>query len=229
MYFIAQRIQVIANQMGNMRIRARVGVNNWQYKFGQYFRPAEADASEKPWLPFDCQNMHWYADYAGTDQFEGKFTGQNTDFHGLPGSHYWFRTTATVPQSFAGKSVWMKIRTQIEEWDDGKNPQFLVFINDEVIQGADMNHRDIWLRPEAVGGEELVIDIQAYTGTLHREFNFLVDLYVRDEEINKLYYDLLIPLQAFPRMGEDNKTRMDIQTVLNEAINLLDMRLPYSP
>ncbi len=229
MYFIDQRIQTIANQLGNLRFRDCVALNDWQYKKGQFFRPAEADASEKPWLPFDCQKMHWYADYAGTDQFEGKFNGQKTDFHGLPGTHYWFRTTATVPQSFEGKSVWMKIRTQIEEWDDGKNPQFLVFINDEVIQGADMNHRDIWLRPEAVGGEELVIDIQAYTGTLHREFNFLVDLYVRDEEINRFYYDLLIPLQAFPRMGEDNKTRMDIQTVLNEAINLIDMRLPYSP
>ena len=229
MYFIDQRIQVIANQMGNLRFRDKVELNDWQYKFGQFFRPEEAEASTNPWLPFDCQTMHWYADYAGTDQFEGKFTGQKTDFHGLPGSHYWFRTTATVPQSFHGKSVWMRIRTQIEEWDDGKNPQFLVFINNEVIQGADMNHRDIWLRPEAVGGEELKIDIQAYTGTLHREFRFLVDLYVRDEQINRFYYDLQVPLQAFPRMGEDNKTRMDIQTVLNNAINLLDMRLPYSP
>ena len=229
MYFIDQRIQVIANQLGNLRFRESVALNDWQYKFGQYFRPAEAEASERPWLDFDCQNMHWYADYAGTDQFDGKFNGQRTDFHGIPGSHYWFRTKAVIPQSFGGKSVWMRIRTQIEEWDDGKNPQFLVFINDEVIQGADMNHRDIWLRPCAVGGEELNIDIQAYTGTLHREFRFLVELYVRDEAINRLYYDLLIPLQAFPRMGEDSKTRMDIQTVLNNCINLIDMRLPYSP
>ena len=229
MYFIDQRIQVIANQLGNLRFRESVVLNDWQYKFGQYFRPAEAEASERPWLDFDCQSMHWYADYAGTDQFDGKFNGQRTDFHGIPGSHYWFRTKAVIPQSFGGKSVWMRIRTQIEEWDDGKNLQFLVFINDEVIQGADMNHRDIWLRPCAVGGEELSIDIQAYTGTLHREFRFLVELYVRDEAINRLYYDLLIPLQAFPRMGEDSKTRMDIQTVLNNCINLIDMRLPYSP
>ena len=229
MYFIDQRIQVIANQMGNLRFRDKVELNDWKYKHGQFFRPSEADASTAPWLTFDSKKNHWYAEYAGTDRFEGKFTGQNTDFHGIPGSHYWFRTTATVPQSFHGKSVWMKIRTQIEEWDDGKNPQFLVFINNEVIQGADMNHRDIWLRPEAVGGEELKIDIQAYTGTLHREFRFLVELYVRDEDINRFYYDLLIPLQAFPRMGEDSKVRMDIQTVLNDAINLIDMRLPYSP
>ena len=229
MYFIDQRIQVIANQMGNLRFRDKVELNDWQYKHGQFFRPSEADASTAPWLTFDSKKNHWYAEYAGTDQFEGKFTGQRTDFHGIPGSHYWFRTTAAVPQSFHGKSVWMKIRTQIEEWDDGKNPQFLVFINNEVVQGADMNHRDIWLRPEAVGGEELKIDIQAYTGTLHREFRFLVELYVRDEDINRFYYDLLIPLQAFPRMGEDSKVRMDIQTVLNDAINLIDMRLPYSP
>ncbi|MBE6949790.1 MAG: alpha-mannosidase [Ruminococcaceae bacterium] len=229
MYFIDQRIQVIANQMGNLRFRDKVELNDWQYKHGQFFRPAEADASTAPWLTFDSKKNHWYAEYAGTDRFEGKFTGQNTDFHGIPGSHYWFRTTATVPQSFSGKSVWMRIRTQIEEWDDGKNPQFLVFINNEVIQGADMNHRDIWLRQSAVGGEELKIDIQAYTGTLHREFRFLVELYVRDEEINRMYYDLLIPLQAFPRMGEDSKVRMDIQTVLNNTINMIDMRLPYSP
>jgi len=229
MYFIDQRIQTIANQMGHLRFRESVSLNDWQYKPGQYFRPAEAEASQTPWMDFDCQKMHWYADYDGSDQFDGKFTGQRTDFHGLPGSHYWFRTTAAVPESFGGKSVWMRIRTQIEEWDDGKNPQFLVFINDEVIQGADMNHRDIWLSPCAVGGEVLNIDIQAYTGTLHREFSFLVELYVRDEEINRFYYDLLIPLQAFPRMGQDNKTRMDIQTVLNNAINLVDMRLPYSP
>ncbi len=229
MYFIDQRIQVIANQLGLLRFRDKVELQNWQYKFGQYFRPSEADASECPWHDFDCQTMHWYAGYAGTDEFEGKFRGQHTDFHGIPGDHYWFRSHITIPESFHGKSVWMRIRTQIEEWDDGKNPQFLVFINDEVVQGADMNHRDIWLNPCAVGGEVLKVDIQAYTGTLHREFRFLVDLYVRDEEINRLYWDLQVPLQAFPRMAPDSKTRLDIQTVLNNTINMIDMRLPYSP
>ena len=127
-----------------------------------------------------------------------------------------------------GKSVWLKLRTQIEEWDDGKNPQFLVFVNHQVVQGADMNHREVLLRKCAVGGETLDLDIQAYTGTLHREFSFLVDLYVLDEAINKLYYDLQVPLQAFSRLDQDSKVRLDIQTVLNDTINLLDMRLPYS-
>lgn len=228
MYFIDQRIQVICNQLSMLRFKDSRELPDWEYKPGQYFRPEEAEASARPWEKFDCQNMHWYAGYAGTDQFEGKFQGQHSDFHGIPGDHYWFRSRITIPQDMDGKSVWLKIRTQIEEWDDGKNPQFLVFVNREVVQGADMNHREVLLRKCAVGGEEMDIDVQAYTGTLHREFRFLVDLYVLDEAINRLYYDLQVPLQAFPRLGADSKVRLDIQTVLNDTINLLDMRVPYS-
>lgn len=228
MYFIDQRVQVICNQLGGLRFRESRNLPSWIYKKGQYFRPEEADAAKAPWEKFDCQNMHWYADYAGTDEFEGKLPGQHTDFHGIPGSHYWFRSRVTIPQDMDGKSVWLKIHTQIEEWDDGKNPQFLVFVNNEVVQGADMNHREILLRKRAVGGEEMTLDVQAYTGTLHREFSFLTDLFVLDEKINHLYYDLQVPLEAFPRMDADSKLRLDIQTVLNNCVNLLDLRIPYS-
>ncbi len=228
MYYIEQRIQVICNQLAHFRFRESRSLPDWQYKKGQFFRPEEAEAAPNPWEKFDCQTMRWYADYAGTDQFEGKFQGQSTDFHGIPGTHYWFRSRVTIPQDFAGKSVWLRIHTQIEEWDDGKNPQFLVFVNGQVVQGADMNHREVLLSRQAQGGQTLDVDIQAYTGTLHREFAFLADLYVLDEEINHLYYDLLVPLQAFPRMEEDSKLRLDLRTVLNDTINLLDLRQPYS-
>lgn len=228
MYYIEQRIQVICNQLAHFRFRESRSLPDWQYKKGQFFRPEEAEAAANPWEKFDCQTMRWYADYAGTDQFEGKFQGQSTDFHGIPGTHYWFRSRVTIPQDFAGKSVWLRIHTQIEEWDDGKNPQFLVFVNGQVVQGADMNHREVLLSRQAQGGQVLDVDIQAYTGTLHREFAFLSDLYVLDEEINHLYYDLLVPLQSFPRMEADSKTRLDIRTVLNDTINLLDLRQPYS-
>ena len=229
MYFIEQRVQVICNQLGNFRFRDRQELPDWEYKHGQFFRPEEAEASAAPWEKFDCRHMHWYATCDGSNEFEGKFQGQTTDFKGIPGEHYWFRGDVVIPESMDGKSVWLKIRTQIEEWDDGKNPQFLIFVNGEVVQGADMNHREVLLRDPAKAGEVLHIDIQAYTGTLHQEFNFLAELYTLDKDINRLYYDLLIPLQAFSRMGEDDKVRLDIRTVLNDTVNLLDLRQPYSP
>ena len=228
MYFIDERIQVICNQLQLLRFKNRQDISAWQYKPGQYFRPEEADAAPRPWEDFDTYTMRWYSNYVGTEKFEGAFEGQVTDFKGILGAHYWFRSHIRVPESFRGRSVWMKIRTQIEEWDDGKNPQFLIFINNQVVQGADMNHREIRLLETAQGGEELTVDIQAYTGTLHREFQFLAELYELDGEINRLYYDLQVPLWAFSRMDKDDKTRLDIQTVLNDTINLLDMRLPHS-
>ncbi len=228
MYFIDKRIQVICDQLKLLRIRNSRDLPDWEYKQGLFFRPEEVDADGQPWKKFDCRTMRWYSVYDGSDQFEGKFEGYQGDFHGIQGAHYWFRGTVTIPEEMSGKSVWMKIRTQIEEWDDGKNPQFLIFINGAVVQGADMNHRDILLSRNAVGGECLTVDIQAYTGTLHREFNFLVDLYELDEAVNHLYYDLQVPMWAFPRMDPDSKIRLDLQTVLNNTINLLDMRTPHS-
>ncbi len=228
MYFIDQRIQVICNQLQMFRFKNKQDVANWQCKFGQYFRPEEADASTLPWEDFNIYSMRWYSNYVGTDKFEGVFEGQQTDFKGILGAHYWFRSHITIPEAYAGKSVWFKIHTGLEEWDDGKNPQFLIFVNGEVVQGADINHREVRLFEKAQGGEELTIDIQAYTGTLHREFNFLAELYELDENINQLYYDLQVPLWAFGRMDKDDKVRLDLQTVLNETVNLLDMRAPHS-
>ena len=229
MYFIDQRLQVICNQLQMFRFRNTTALTEWQFKKGQFFRPEQAEAAEGDWEIFDAQTMRWYSTYAGTDVFEGKFEGQATDFKGIVGAHYWFRKTVTIPQNMDGKSVWFKIHTGLEEWDDGKNPQFLIFVNGEVRQGADINHREMKLFDKAVAGTQLTIDIQAYTGTLHREFNFLAELYELDEDVNQLYYDLQVPLWSFGRMDPDNKIRLDMQTVLNEAINLLDLRIPHSP
>ena len=228
MYFIDKRIQVICNQLNNLSVTDSVGVSDWNYKKGQFFRPEQADQAVEPWEQFDCNTMRWYATYDGSDQFEGKFTGYTGDYRGIHGEHYWFRSHVTIPERMTGKTVFMRISTQIDEWDDAKNPQFLVFIDGEVVQGADMNHREVRLFDAAPGGKEITIDVQAYTGTLHSEFNFLVSLYVLDEAINRLYYDLQVPLWAFPRLDPDSQSRLAIQTVLNDTVNLLDMRIPYS-
>ncbi|MEG1471177.1 MAG: alpha-mannosidase, partial [Clostridia bacterium] len=124
--------------------------------------------------------------------------------------------------------LWLNVRSQIEEWDDAKNPQFLLFVNGEAVQGMDMNHRDVLLEKCAEGGKRYTLELQAYTGTLHSEFHLLSELREIDPEIEGLYYDLSVPLSAFPRLEEQARARMDLERVLNAAINLLDLRVPYS-
>ncbi len=206
MVFAKERAEVICAQLKKFEKVNKQELTSWQMKEGNFLRPVDAEASETPWQAFDSRTMHWY----GPDQ------------------HYWFRTEYTVPESENGKPLWLILHTQIEEWDDGKNPQFLLFVNGEIVQGMDMNHRDALLTESANTGDVYHIDIQSYTGTLHSEFQLLGEIAEISKAVRRLHYDLQIPLWALERMNPQDKTRIDIETVLNETINLLDLRQVYS-
>lgn len=206
MQFLDKRVNVICSELKKLKVKQSFPVDNWKYKEGNYIRPEEAEADSIPWEDFDCQTMHWY----GLDR------------------HYWFKTTYQVPKELDGKRMWLHVKTQIDEWDDAKNPQFLLFVNGVVTQGIDMNHREVLLSTSAKAGEELVLELQSYTGILHKEFNLIVEMQEIDQDIEKLYYDLWVPLAAFSRMEEDDKNRRDIEAILNNTINYLDLRTPYS-
>ncbi len=206
MIFAKERAEVICAQLKKLAKVHKTQLSAWQMKEGNFLRPADADSVEAPWQQFDSHTMHWYG----------------------PDAHYWFRTEYTVPEKEEGKSLWLILHTQIEEWDDGKNPQFLLFIDGEIIQGMDMNHREALLTKSAQAGRTYHIDIQSYTGTLHSEFQLLGEIAEINESVRRLYYDIQMPLWALERMEPQNKTRIDIETVLNETINLLDLRQEYS-
>lgn len=206
MWFIDKRIQVICDELKKLCVVSASPVEQIEYKKGRFFYPEEAVEDVQAWQEFDRRTMKWYG----------------------PDAHYWFRAAYVVPKELDGKTLRLHVKTQIEEWDDGKNPQFLLFVNGEATQGLDMNHRTVQLAAEAKAGEAWQLDLQAYTGTLHSEFDMIMEMQQVDLEIEKLYYDLCVPLQAFSRMDKDDKVKMDIETVLNEAVNLLDLRTPYS-
>lgn len=206
MDFLDKRILGICNELKTLSIRQSVALDRWQYKKGNFIYPADAQADAEPFAAFDSSDMHWRG----------------------PDAHYWFRTECAVPQAFDGKPLWLHVRTQIEEWDDGKNPQFLLFVDGAPVQGIDMNHRDVLLDRAATAGKPLLLELQAYTGTLHAEFSLIAELREVDPEVEGLYYDLYVPLSAFPRMEKDSSARMELERVLNDAINLLDLRAPHS-
>ena len=56
-------------------------------------------------------------------------------------AHRWFRTTITIPESMDGKYVEFLITTGREgEWD-ATNPQMIFYLDGQLIQGIDVNHR----------------------------------------------------------------------------------------
>ncbi len=207
MIFAKERVQVICDQLKKFSKIQKVELTQWQVKEGNFLRPADAEAAAGDWKTFDSRTMHWYG----------------------PDRHYWFKTEFTVPEEFDGRPLWLIFHTQIEEWDDGKNPQFLLFIDGEIVQGLDMNHREVLVTNRAQAGRTYHMNLQSYTGTLHSEFRLIGEAAEIDPQIQGLYYDLQVPVWAFERMDKDDKTRLDIEAVLNSTINLLDFRKVPSP
>lgn len=201
-----ERVMVLARELKKVSKVQGIKINSWQKKSGKYLDPAEADASKEPWEAFDSRGDHWYG----------------------PDKHDWFRTVITVPDSFDGKSLWLVIHTQVDEWDDAKNPQFLLFVNGEIVQGIDMNHREVLITSDAKAGEVYQIDMQSYTGTLHSEFRLIGEIAEFDPEIQGLFYDIQVPLWGLERMDKEDKIRLDIEKILNAAVQLLDFRQIYS-
>ncbi|MCL2221721.1 MAG: alpha-mannosidase [Oscillospiraceae bacterium] len=206
MVFLDKRIGVICDQLEKLSVKQKMPIDCFIYKKGNFLRPQDATDDGAAFELFDCEKMHWYG----------------------PDAHYWFRAIYTVPQEFHEKPLWLYVRTQIEEWDDGKNPQFLLFSNGDILQGIDMNHREVLLETSAAAKAEYRLDLQAYTGTLHSEFKLIVEAREIDPEIMGLYYDLRVPLNAFPKLEKDGKARRELELALNNAINILDLRTPYS-
>lgn len=198
MWFIDKRIKVICTELKRLITVNRSPLETIFYKEGKFLYPSEAESMVGEWGQFDPKTMKWYG----------------------PDKHYWFLTEYMVPEELEGQTLRLSLKTQIDEWDDAKNPQFLLFVNGEETQGLDMNHREVQMTQRAKAGEKWKLDIQAYTGTLHGEFDLIIEMQTIDKQIEKLYYDLIVPLWAFDRMGQDDKQRMDIETVLNDAINL---------
>ena len=229
MEFLDKRIQVICDELKRLSVRQRVPITSWQIKPGNYLTPAQAEAAEAPWRIFGHQETYDLQKFltGGYDNQPFGATNDKIDHWYGPDQHYWFRTEFTVPESFAGRSLWLHLQTQIEEWDDAKNPQFLVFVDGVVTQGADMNHRDIRLAEHAEPGRTYRLELQAYTGILHAELNLLADVREIDPEVEGLYYDLQVPLWGFGRLDPDGQPRHKLENVLNEAVNLLDLRTPY--
>lgn len=206
MRLLDKRIQGICDELKKYSVQQRVELSGWRYKKGNFILPNDANGAQAPFEPFDSRHMRWYG----------------------PDEHYWFQIDIEVPASFAGKPLWLYVRTQIEEWDDAKNPQFLLFVNEQAVQGIDMNHREVLLDGSAVAGQKLRIDLQSYTGTLHSEFHLIAELRDINPDILGLYWDMQVPLQAFPRLDEQSQSRLKLEHVLNSAVNLLDLRTPYS-
>ena len=143
---------------------------------------------------------------------------------GKQDEHAWFYKKLIIPEQYRGKNVELVISTDAynQSWN-AINPQFIVYLNGALVQGLDMNHREIFLDNAE---ESYELYIYAYTGMNGDGWLDLdAKLVVYNEEARKLYYSLKVPFEVTEYLNPDEKTYIDIEKHILNTVNLLDMRV----
>ena len=203
MKFLNNKLSVFLRQLEPLIIDESVELLDWLFKPCGYKPSGDA-------LPV----------VDDTWQTIGKYDlwGETKDSHG------WFYKKVTVPDSMKGRAVRFYFHTVPDHANVDREPQFLVYVNGEITHGLDQNHRYVDL-PE---GDEFDIFVYAYTG-LHACRHYLVsNLFVENETVQKLYYDLKVPSDVLKMYDENDREYNDILTRVNTAVNMIDLSVPRS-
>lgn len=142
--------------------------------------------------------------------------------------HFWFRTEIAIPREYAGKEVVYHVKTGTEgDWDLA-NPQLLIYVNNEIVQGLDIRHRETILCKNANPGEIFSIALFSYCGIRGGLVELESTISLFDREAEKLYYHIKVPLEVAELMEVQDKKRIRVLDYLNKAVNIIDFRKPYS-
>ncbi len=142
--------------------------------------------------------------------------------------HFWFTADFKVPQGLDGEMLVLEVCTGREGGWNATNPQFLAYVDGRLIQGLDVNHREVVLTQQAVTGAIHTIDLQAFSGLKEDSATLECRISSVEKEVEKLYYDLDVPFNVAKLLDKEDKRRIDILRCLNDAVNLIDLRKPFS-
>lgn len=202
MFYLLERIEKICREIEKCVYRDHIEIENYKYIDGNYHNiDLIKDAPEDKWIDFKTGDL-----WGGRD------------------CHGWFKCVVEVPEKFKGKTIALNFKTFDEGWD-ATNPQFILYVNGENIQGLDINHREVILTHDAVAGTKYEIDLHAYAGMLSDKKSTLYGkLVVIDMSSRELYWNLKVPVDVCKELDKEDKNRIDMITVLNDAVNLIDLR-----
>ena len=141
-----------------------------------------------------------------------------------PDKHLWLRFNFRTPKAEDGSRYMLRCTTGITGWD-ANNPQGLLYLNGEMAQGLDINHTEAFLQPDT----EYRALVYLYTGVVTDPFPFAVSVIRRYTDVDGLYFDLVTPLEALDYLNPNTTEYRQILSVLEQAVNLVDTRIVYSP
>lgn len=149
---------------------------------------------------------------------------ENGSHFGGTDVHRCFQTTLGVTGEMEGRQLWLQVATGATDIWNTDNPQFLIFINGEIICGMDMNHHEVCITPSAKEGECYRIGVYGYSNSQTGSDYFRIVCMEKFPDVEKLYYDFKVPFEAAMEKKPEDLERIRILELLNEVMNRLELR-----
>ena len=200
MDYMQDKIRVITEQLDALRRAAEQPLEDFTFCASPY--KTSNTPPEGPWLPWNPSDA-----LLGRD------------------AHSWFHRSFTAPAAEAGQQLFFQLSTGREGSWDGINPQGIVYLNGELVQGLDVNHRMVLLEP----GRDYDLYVYMYTSMMPPDRmpeagKFQASLVWVEVEVEALYYDLKVPLDASQYVPSGGREYWQILNALEGAVRLLDLR-----
>ena len=129
-------------------------------------------------------------------------------------SHAWFHFTFEN----VGENEYLVAETELSGWD-AANPQFIAYINGEMRQGMDTNHREVLIGK----CDKADIYLYAYTGPQVESAKFFAERRTLDVDVDGLYYDIYYPLYMLDYLSKDGAEYGQIHGYLYRAVSMLSL------
>ena len=143
---------------------------------------------------------------------------------GEPESYFWFASSFALPDAAAGQRIYLKIEAQFGNTRGRSDPQCLVRVNGTIAQGVDGNHRELLLSEVGEAGARYDILLEAGTIEDRRQYGMAMSLLRHDPLVEKVFYDLSVPLAVARLLAEDDARRHFILARVDRALRLVDFR-----
>lgn len=149
---------------------------------------------------------------------------QNGSSWGGHDIHDCFKAYITLPDTVEGKEIWLQVSTGATNIWNTDNPQFLVYLNQVMVCGMDMNHHELCLTKHAKADEKMELCLYAYSNSHEKTDHLNIKIKEKHSDVETLYYDCKVLFDLAMELREEELRRMEIISVLNQVESLLELR-----
>ena len=158
-------------------------------------------------------------DFEGWQSFDAPYTLYERD------KYYWFKAKFSIRRENPHQKAYFYLDNHIDTSCNSSTirPQGLIYFNGKLTQGIDINHGDVLLEDG-----EYEAYLLFYTHLFIRYLPMDFSITYTDARVEALYYDLEVPYQAMKLLHKTTDEYVTLASALEKALNLLDLREPYS-